>query len=157
MHRGWVPALAEVVPWNQLPGPVRRVTQALLLLIPPVPDPGAPLQLVHHDDVTSAIALAGDDHVRAVGGLQCRRRRGAVDIRRRGPAGRRPVRVRAGLAAVATSEVMARLPFVPSVLEWLHARRTSVVMNTGKARGQLGWTPRYPGAEALSSLANAFH
>jgi UDP-glucose 4-epimerase len=58
---------------------------------------------------------------------------------------------------VATSEVMARLPFVPSALEWLHAGRTSVVMDTSKAREQLGWAPRYSGAEALSSLASTVH
>ncbi|MBW8710339.1 MAG: NAD-dependent epimerase/dehydratase family protein, partial [Mycobacterium sp.] len=52
------PALAEAMPWNQLPGPVKRVTQALPLLKPPFPDPGTPLQLVHHDDVAAAIALA---------------------------------------------------------------------------------------------------
>ena len=52
------PALADAMPWNQLPGPVRKVSQALPLLKPPLPDPGTPLQLVHHDDVAAAIALA---------------------------------------------------------------------------------------------------
>ena len=52
------PALADAMPWNQLPGPVRKVSQALPLLKPPFPDPGTPLQLVHHDDVAAAIALA---------------------------------------------------------------------------------------------------
>ena len=50
---------------------------------------------------------------------------------------------------------LARLPFVPSALEWLHAGRTSVVMDTGKARSQLGWTPKYSAAETLSELAAA--
>ncbi len=58
-------------------------------------------------------------------------------------------------AAVVTSEVIARLPFVPSALEWLHAGRTSVVMDTTKARTLLGWTPRYSAAETLSALAAA--
>lgn len=150
------PALAEVMPWNQLPGPVRRVTQALPLLKPPFPDPGTPLQLVHHDDVASAIVLAvttasappGAYNIAGDGVLSMSDVAEAL--------GARPVRV-PRLAAVATSEVMAHLPFVPSVLEWLHAGRTSVVMDTGKAREQLEWTPRYSGAEALSSLANAFH
>ena len=51
-------ALADVMPWNQLPGGVKRVMQMLPLLKPPMPDPGTPMQLVHHDDVASAIALA---------------------------------------------------------------------------------------------------
>ena len=47
--------------------------------------------------------------------------------------GARPVPV-PRVAVTATSEVLARLPFVPSALEWLHAGRTSVVMDTGKAK-----------------------
>ena len=65
-------ALAEAMPWNQLPGAVRNAAEALPLLKPPFPDPGTPLQLVHHDDVAAAIAL-GRNHIRASGCLQpCR-------------------------------------------------------------------------------------
>ncbi|MFS0898756.1 NAD-dependent epimerase/dehydratase family protein [Mycolicibacterium litorale] len=149
------PALADAMPWNQLPGPVRRVTQALPLLKPPFPDPGTPLQLVHHDDVAAAIALAvttsappGAYNIAGDGVLSMSDVADAL--------GARPVRV-PRMAAVATSEVMSRLPFVPSALEWLHAGRTSVVMDTGKAREQLGWVPRYSAAEALSSLASTIH
>ena len=47
------------------------------------------------------------------------------------------------------------MPFVPSSLEWLHTGRTSVVMDTTKAKTQLGWTPKYTGAETLSALAES--
>ena len=57
-------------------------------------------------------------------------------------------------AAVLTSEVLSLLPFVPSALEWLHAGRTSVVMDTAKAKAELGWRPRYTTAETLSALAS---
>jgi len=67
--------------------------------------------------------------------------------------GGRPVRV-PRVAAVATSEVIARLPFVPSALEWLHAGRTSVVMDTSNAKNQLGWQPKFTSAETLSALAD---
>ena len=50
---------------------------------------------------------------------------------------------------------LARLPFVPSALEWLHVGRTSVVMDTSKAKSQLGWTPKYTAAETLSGLTEA--
>jgi nucleoside-diphosphate-sugar epimerase len=149
------PALADAMPWNQLPGPVRRVTQALPLLKPPFPDPGTPLQLVHHDDVASAIAIAattsappGAYNIAGDGVLSMSDVADAL--------GARPVRV-PRVAAAAASEVVARLPFVPSALEWLHAGRTSVVMDTAKARNQLGWTPKYSAAEALSSLASTIH
>src|ERR1700758_3040852 len=51
-------ALADSMPWNRLPGPVRAVAKKVPVLKPVVPDPGFPLQLVHHDDVATAIALA---------------------------------------------------------------------------------------------------
>jgi nucleoside-diphosphate-sugar epimerase len=147
------PALANAMPWNQLPAPVRAVAKAVPVLKPVVPDPGFPLQLVHHDDVAAAIALAatapappgaynlaGDcvvtvaDVAKALGG--------------------RPVRVPA-VAASAASAAISRVPFVPSMLEWLHVARTSVVMDTTKARTQLGWRPVHSSAETLAALASA--
>ncbi|MGE2729535.1 NAD-dependent epimerase/dehydratase family protein [Mycolicibacterium vaccae] len=146
-------ALADAMPWNQLPGPVRRVSQALPLLKPPFPDPGTPLQLVHHDDVAAAIALAVTTTSAPPGAYNIAGD-GVLSMSTVGDAlGARPVRV-PHAAAVATSEVMARLPFVPSSMEWLHAGRTSVVMDTGKAREVLGWQPRFTAAETLSALAS---
>jgi UDP-glucose 4-epimerase len=146
-------ALADAMPWNRLPGPVRAVAKAVPVLKPVVPDPGFPLQLVHHDDVAAAIALAatapappgsyniaGDglvtvaDVVKALGG--------------------RPVRVPAA-AASAASAAISRVPFAPSMLEWLHIARTSVVMDTTKAKTELGWRPVHSSAETLAALASA--
>lgn len=150
------PALADAMPWNQLPGPVRRMTQALPLLKPPFPDPGTPVQLVHHDDVAAAIALAVTTTTAPPGAYNIAGD-GVLSMSDVAEAlGARPVRV-PRVTAVATSEVMSRLPFVPSALEWLHAGRTSVVMDTTKAREKLGWTPRYTAAETLSSLASSIH
>lgn len=141
------------MPWNQLPGPVRKVSQALPLLKPPLPDPGTPLQLVHHHDVAAAIALATTTS--APPGAYNIAGDGVVSMSDVAEAlGARPVRV-PRLAMSAASEVVARLPFVPSALEWLHVGRTSVVMDTSKAKSQLGWTPRYTAAETLASLAEA--
>jgi UDP-glucose 4-epimerase len=147
------PALADAMPWNQLPGPVKRITQALPLLKPPFPDPGTPLQLVHHDDVAAAIALAattsappGAYNIAADGVMSMSDVAEAL--------GARPVQV-PKVAVSAASEVIARLPYVPSALEWLHAGRTSVVMDTSKAKTELGWTPKYTAAETLSALAES--
>jgi nucleoside-diphosphate-sugar epimerase len=68
--------------------------------------------------------------------------------------GARPVRV-PGVAARAASAMVARLPLVPPALEWLHVGRTSVVMDTTKAKTQLGWSPRHTAAETLSALAES--
>lgn len=147
------PALAEAMPWNQLPGPVRAVVKAVPMLKPVVPDPGFSLQLVHHDDVASAIALAATAPVQpgayniAGDGLVT-----VADVAR--ALGGRPVRV-PGAAATAASAAISRVPFIPSALEWLHATRTSVVMDTTKARTRLGWRPVYSSAQALESLASA--
>ena len=146
-------ALADAMPWNQLPGPVRRVAHALPLLKPPFPDPGTPVQLVHHDDVASAI-VAAVTTTSAPPGAYNIAGDGVLSMSAVGEAlGARPVRVPHS-AAAATSEVIARLPFVPSILEWLHAGRTSVVMDTAKARDQLGWRPNFTAAQTLSSLAS---
>lgn len=147
------PALADAMPWNQLPAPVRAVTNAVPALKPVVPDPGFPLQLVHHDDVAAAIALAatapappGAYNIAADGLVT------VSDVVR--AFGGRPVRVPAA-AASAASAAISRLPFVPSVLEWLHVARTSVVMDTAKAKRDLGWQPTYTSAETLEALAAA--
>lgn len=147
------PALADAMPWTHLPGPVKRASQALPLLKPPIPDAGIPLQLVHHDDVASAIALAATTSAPA----------GAYNIAGDGVVsvsdvvaelGARPVRVPKATVAVA-SGIVARLPFVPSALEWLHIARTSVVMDTTKAKTQLGWQPKHTSAQTLTQLAES--
>jgi UDP-glucose 4-epimerase len=145
------PALADAMPWNQLPAPVRSVTKAVPMLKPVVPDPGFPLQLVHHDDVAEAIALAAT--VPAPPGAYNIAGDGVVTISDVAKAfGGRPVRVPAA-AASAASAAIARLPFVPAELEWLHGARTSVVMDTTKAKKDLGWQPTYTSADTLAALA----
>jgi UDP-glucose 4-epimerase len=145
--------LADAMPWNQLPEPVRRLTRPLPLPKPVLPDPGTPLQLVHHDDVASAVALAvtttsapaGAYNIAGDGVLSMSDVADAL--------GARPIRVPRA-AAVATSKIISRLPFMPSALEWLHAGRTSAVMDTSKAKQQLKWQPKYSAAETLSALAS---
>ncbi len=51
-------ALADSMPWNRFPSAMRSIMRAIPILKLPFPDPGHPLQLVHHDDVATAIALA---------------------------------------------------------------------------------------------------
>ncbi|AGZ53063.1 NAD-dependent epimerase/dehydratase family protein [Mycobacterium kansasii] len=146
-------ALAEAMPCNQLPAPVRALSKALPMLKPIVPDPGFPLQLVHHDDVAAAIALAatapvppGAYNIAADGTVT------VTDVAK--ALGGRPVRVPAA-AASAASAAISRLPVVPSMLEWLHVARTSVVMDTTKAKRDLGWRPTHSSAETLAALASA--
>lgn len=145
-------ALADAMPWNQLPGPVRAVVKAVPVLKPVVPDPGYPLQLVHHDDVATAIALAAT--APAPPGVYNIAGEGVVTVADVARAlGGRPVRVPA-VAATAASAAISRVPRVPSMLEWLHTARTSMVMDTTKAKTQLGWRPLHSSAETLEALAS---
>ena len=147
------PALAEAMPWNRLPDAVRKMSRAWPALKPPFPDPGTPVQLVHHDDVADAIALAATTS--APPGAYNLAADGVLSMSDVGAAlGARPVHV-PGLVVSVASEVIARVPFLPSGLEWLHAGRTSTVMDTRKAKSQLGWTPKYTAAETLSGLAES--
>jgi nucleoside-diphosphate-sugar epimerase len=146
-------ALADAMPWNQLPRPLRAVVRAVPVLKPVVPDPGFPLQLVHHDDVAEAIALAAT--APAPPGVYNIAGDGVVTVSEVAEAlGGRPVRVPA-IAASAASAAISRVPFVPSMLEWLHSARTSVVMDTTKARTQLGWRPVHSSQDTLAALAEA--
>ncbi len=143
-------ALVDALPWNRIPY-ADVATRMLPVLKPPVPDPGNPVQLVHHDDVASAIALAATGS--APPGAYNLAGDGVLSVSDVAAAlGGRPVRVPA-VAATAASAVVARLPFVPSAAEWLHVARVSVVMDTTKAKTQLGWTPRYTSAQTLEALA----
>jgi UDP-glucose 4-epimerase len=146
-------ALADAMPWNQLPGPLRAVAKMAPVLKPVVPDPGFPLQLVHHDDVAEAIALAAT--APAPPGAYNIAGDGLVTVSDVAKAlGGRPVRVPA-VAASAASAAISKVPFVPSMLEWLHVARTSVIMDTSKARNQLGWRPVHSSADTLAALAQA--
>jgi UDP-glucose 4-epimerase len=145
-------ALADAMPWNQLPAPMRAVVKAVPILKPVVPDPGYPLQLVHHDDVATAIALAAT--APAPPGVYNIAGDGVVSVADVARAlGGRPVRV-PSVAATAASAAIARVPRVPSMLEWLHTARTSMVMDTTKAKTQLGWRPLHTAAETLEALAS---
>jgi len=147
------PALAAAMPWRHLPGVVQSATRAVPLLKMPAPDPGFPLQLVHHDDVATAIALAATSD--APPGAYNIAGEGEVSLSQVFTAlGGQPVRVPA-VAATAASTAIAHMPFVPSPLEWLHIARASIVMDTSKAKTQLGWKPKYTSAETLQALAQA--
>jgi nucleoside-diphosphate-sugar epimerase len=151
-----VPALANAVRWKRLPGPMRalaKVAKAVPVLKPVVPDPGFPLQLVHHDDVATAIAVAATAPVPP--GAYNIAGTGEVSIADVAKAlGGRSVRVPA-TAASAASAAISRLPVVPSAVEWLDVARTSVVMDTRKAQRHLGWRPTHSSAETLAALAQA--
>jgi UDP-glucose 4-epimerase len=150
-------ALADAMPWRQLaarlPASARRALSRVPGLRMVVPDPGGPLQLVHQDDMAQAVAAA------AVG----RGEPGAYNIAGDGTVsfgdvvtalGARTVPVPRSAAAL-VSEVVAKLPWVPALAEWIHVARTPVLMDTTRARTLLGWQPEHTAAETLAEMASA--
>jgi nucleoside-diphosphate-sugar epimerase len=138
--------LMRQLPKARVPGPLRRA-------VPPVlPNPGIPFQLVHHDDVASALVaaargsgepgaynLAGDGTI-TLGDLARALGYHAIGV---------PSRL-LDLAALG-----ADLPLMPSLAQWVNASRVPVVMDTAKARRGLRWRPRHDTAATLQATVAA--
>jgi UDP-glucose 4-epimerase len=130
---------------------LRRGVGRLPLPQPVLPDPGTPIQLVHHDDVARALATAiagkGEPGVYNLAGAG---ELGIGDVAR--ALGWHTVPV-PGPAVRLGSGIAKRLAFLTPQLEWATALRTPVLMDTSKARRELGWEPRFDAAETLLQTA----
>jgi UDP-glucose 4-epimerase len=151
------PTLVEAVTGQKLFGErVRRLWRlglALPLLGPVLPDGGLPFQLVHHDDVATAVRgavigrgmpgtynLAADDVITA------------TDIAR--ALGWRSVPVPRAAVSV-LGELVSRAPLLPVETGWIDALRKPVLMDTTKARRQLRWRPRFGAHQVLAQTVEA--
>lgn len=139
-----------------VPEPLTRAALALLgaagrLRLPvPAPTADVPMQFIHEADVGQALLkcvlaegppgaynIAGDG---VVTGSDVTRELGLT-----------PVPIPAGAVHAAT-RTLARLPWpgiVPPAAEWVEALSHPAIMDTRKARRQLGWTPAFSGIESL--------
>ena len=136
-----------------LPGALEPLGRALLAaarrLPVPLPAfvPAVALQFVHEEDVGEALLrcivaagppgsynIAGDGVLTAV---DVARELGLAVV----PLPQRPVR--------AAARLVAGLPFAPPVAEWAEAASHPAIMDTAKARRELGWSPRWSALEAL--------
>jgi UDP-glucose 4-epimerase len=120
---------------------------------PVLPDPGTPFQLVHTEDVALALAAA----VRGEGEPGIYNLAGAgtisvADLARAFGWHSLPV-PRAGVAA--TAVVTGKLPLMPPQVSWLNALRVPVVMDTTRAREQLGWQPQHDTQAVLADTARS--
>ena len=133
------PGLVEVL--QGLHSGIRR-----LGVIPAVV-PELPLQLIHQDDVAEALRLcvvgagppgayniAADDVVNS------------VDVLRE--LGFLPLAV-PGKPVAAVARAISTLPFLPSSLQWVETMSHPAIMDTTKARTQLGWSPKHSAIESL--------
>jgi UDP-glucose 4-epimerase len=131
---------------------LRKGVEKLPLVSPVLPDPGVPMQLVHHDDVARAMAaaicgdgpagvynLAGEGEVRI------------ADIARE--LGWRSVPVPRPAVGLGTAAAR-RFSFASSRLEWASAADVPVLMETEKARCELGWQPQHDAGETLKETVS---
>ncbi len=150
--------LIQSIPYVQLgermPEALRRPFDAAPVLKPVIPDNGVSFQLVHHDDVASALRAA------TLG----RGQPGVYNLAGPGTLTMRDLAEDLGwyavpvpeLAVDAAAELAGRLPFVPEKAQWINALRVPMLMDTAKAQRQLRWRPRYGARETLrATIAEA--
>jgi UDP-glucose 4-epimerase len=151
------PLLIDSLPYTQvserLPAAVLRLLDDVPILKPVLPDPGVPFQLVHHDDVASAMRAA------VLG-------RGSPGIYNLAGAGQLTVKLLADelgwysipvpeLAVDAVAQMIARLGCLPAQAQWIAAFREPVLMDTAKARRELRWRPRHDALQTLHETITA--
>lgn len=131
---------------------LRRSAERLPLVSAVLPDPGVPIQLVHHDDVARAMgaAICGDGPP-GVYNLAGDGEVGVGDIARQ--LGWRSIPVPRAAVGIGTAAAR-RLSFASPKLEWAIAAEMPVVMDTAKARNELGWLPRHDAHETLAQTVS---
>jgi UDP-glucose 4-epimerase len=139
---------------DKMPSAVWRLLDAVPVLKPVIPDNGVSFQLVHHDDVASALRAA------TVG----RGTPGVYNLAAPGTLTMRDLADDLGwyaipvpeLAVDVAAEVATRLPFIPEDAQWINALRVPMLMDTTKAERELRWRPRYGVRETLrATIAEA--
>jgi nucleoside-diphosphate-sugar epimerase len=145
------PMLIDSLPYTQLsermPRAVARLLERVPILKPVLPDPGVRFQLVHHDDVATAMRAA----------VLGRGEGGAYNLAGSGKLTVAQLAQELGwytipvpeLAVDAVAEMVRRLGFLPAQAQWISAFREPVIMDTAKARRDLRWRPRH---DALATL-----
>jgi nucleoside-diphosphate-sugar epimerase len=145
-----------------LPQPIvaagRRTLDLLTRLPLPVPvlTPSVPVQLIHEADVGQALLrcvlgdgppgaynIAGDG---VLTGADIARELGLAPL----PV---PARIVHGAARIAAA--LPRPPFMPPAADWVEAASHPAIMDTTKAREQLGWQPEYTAVEALRATLDS--
>jgi nucleoside-diphosphate-sugar epimerase len=136
-----------------LPGPLAPLARGLAMragrLRAPLPVlvPALPLQLVHEEDLGQALLQCvvaagppGAYNIAADGIIT------AVDIA--SELGLVPLPLPAGPAQFAALAVAA-LPFLPPFAQWVEAASHPAIMDTTRAKKELGWLPRFTALETL--------
>ena len=157
-------ALIRNIPYVQLFGLVKSLQNPLTSAVidavqrfpglrPVLPDPGVHFQLVHHDDVAGAL----------LAGILGRGQPGVYNLAGPGELTMSDLATALGwysfpvpeTALDSLAEVLARLPLAPAQVQWIESVRESVLMDTDKARRELGWEPHHDARQTLREMVQA--
>jgi nucleoside-diphosphate-sugar epimerase len=149
-------ALIENIPYvtifERMPAAALRALEFMPALKPVIPDTGVHFQLVHHDDVASALRAAvlgrgtpGIYNLAGPGTLTLGDVAGALGW----------YSIPLPELALDAAELVSRLPFIPSRAQWIEALREPAIMDSSKARRQLRWRPRHDALETLRAMVTA--
>jgi nucleoside-diphosphate-sugar epimerase len=138
----------DLLPWPLAPLARRLGGRASRLPLPvPALVPMLPVQFVHEKDVGQALMLCvvgagppGAYNIAADGILT------AADVARE--LGMFALPIPAGPTQAAARGIAA-LPFLPPVAQWVEAASHPAIMDTTRAKQELGWAPRFTALEAL--------
>jgi nucleoside-diphosphate-sugar epimerase len=130
-----------------------RLLDGVSILKPVLPDPGVPFQLVHHDDVASAMRAA----------VLGRGTPGAYNLAGSGELTVSELAHELGWYSIpvpeltidAVAQVVGRVGFLPAQAQWVTALREPVIMDTRKARRELRWRPQHDALETLRETITA--
>lgn len=127
----------------------KRILAGVRRLPVPAVVPDIDLQLIHQDDVGQALLqcvlaagpagaynIAADDVI------------SVVDIARE--LGFLPLPIR-GAPARAAARAISKLPFLPPQLQWVEAAAHPAIMDTTRAKTELGWKPQFTARESLEA------
>ena len=125
----------------------RRILDQVPFLGPVLPDPGVEFQLVHTDDVATALLAA----VEGAGepGRYNLAGQGSMSVSRMARAlswWSVPI---PGPTVAVLDEILSKLPGLPAEAAWLTAFRLPVLMDTRRAKEELGWEPKWDAESTL--------
>jgi UDP-glucose 4-epimerase len=150
-------ALIDRIPYvrfaQKLPEAIVGIAQKVPMLRPVIPDPGVPVQLVHHDDVADALVAA----VLGTGP------QGAYNLAGDGQITLTDLAHALGwyalplpeIAVSATAGIVSRMPYLPAEKTWVNAVKVPMLVDSTKARRELGWNPRHDALDTLSETIAA--
>jgi UDP-glucose 4-epimerase len=151
------PALVEHLPYvklsERLPDKLIALTEKLPLLRPVIPDPGIPFQLVHHDDVASALLAAvtgkGEPGIYNLAG------EGVITVTNLAHALGWYALPVPQIAVDATAKIVSAMPYLPSETRWINALKVPVLIDSTRARTKLSWEPAHDALETLAEMIAA--